>query len=246
MSETTTVDMTKGVYRRVFSGYLIGRRINACSWIGEAIFWRLHMLADDFGNLSADPELLPTTLGGRRGITRQRCENALKELSDNGLIKFYQVGRDRYIHIFDFERKQKSPNGRPIRRVPAETGGNQMNPVESCCSDTKPKPIRDQAKPSAVAHAESETGNGLAGATPNGHGSNHKPPESLAGRVYRLLREASVGEPSSREIADNWRGKVSTVQRIIADAQRDEKRGQVTSAGGAIVQNLRKEIECQA
>jgi hypothetical protein len=36
---TTPVDMTKGMYRRIYSGFLNGKRINAVSEGAENWFW---------------------------------------------------------------------------------------------------------------------------------------------------------------------------------------------------------------
>jgi len=52
------VDMTKGVYRRIYSSATRDRRINQLSLAAELLYWRLHCVADDFGSFEADPYLL--------------------------------------------------------------------------------------------------------------------------------------------------------------------------------------------
>ena len=65
-SLTGPVDLTRGSYRRVYAGFIAGKRICKLSMLAEAFFWRLHAVADDFGNCVGDPALLAQQTAGRR------------------------------------------------------------------------------------------------------------------------------------------------------------------------------------
>lgn len=126
--------MTRGVYRRVYSGFLKGRRINAVSIQAEAWFWRLHAVADDFGNFHADPVLLMAEAAPLRRVTRKQAERWLGELVETKLVKLYEVEGERYGHIIDFiEMQPGNRNGKRVRRCPGEPGCIQVNPGESRC-----------------------------------------------------------------------------------------------------------------
>lgn len=131
----TVVDMTSGVYRRIYAGFVRGKKINAVSMNAEAWFWRLHAVADDLGNLLAEPNMLASEAGGRRQIGVRQSEAWLKELVSVGLIEFYTHDGDRMIHICDFEIRQPAgKNGKRIQRVVSQTEakqGIQNNPGES-------------------------------------------------------------------------------------------------------------------
>lgn len=115
----TNVDMTKGVYRKVYAGFLWGERISAVSMVAEAWFWRLHAIADDLGNLPGEPERLASEAGGRRRITPKQAQNLTDDLAAVGLIVRYQVDGADYIHILQFEDRQPGrPNGSRIQRYP--------------------------------------------------------------------------------------------------------------------------------
>ena len=136
------VDMTSGVYRRVYAGYIAGHRINGMSLEAEAWFWRLNAVADDYGNMRAEPSLLVAETVGLRQIKTERVLALVDEIVAAGLAYRYQVGRDQYLHIVGFEERQPcGRNGRRFKRHPlhpdapscipvnpGESGGIQNNP----------------------------------------------------------------------------------------------------------------------
>lgn len=148
MTETVT-DLTKGVYRRLYSGFTKGQRINRLSLQAEAWFWRILATVDDFGNGDADPELCrDATVGRRRGVTAKQISLWLREMKDAGLINFYTVKGEPFLHVVGFEATQPAgKNGRRIRRFepPGESGGIQENPdvVSASYSDNDNDPEDD-------------------------------------------------------------------------------------------------------
>lgn len=127
-------DFTMGTYRRIYSSALRGKRINAVSIEAELMFWRLHVIADDFGVFHADPELLPSDVfPRRRDITEQQCQTWIDELAEIGLVSLYEAGDEPYGQIIDFEIRQPAgKNGKRIARHP------QVNPGESGCIQVNP------------------------------------------------------------------------------------------------------------
>lgn len=115
----TTLDLTRGIYRRVYSGARTGRRINKVSIGAEFLFWRLHMIADDFGNFMADPSMIRSEAMPRRDVPLAEIEAWIKELADIKLIKIYTVDGEQYGHVIDFMLLQPcAKNGRRVRRMP--------------------------------------------------------------------------------------------------------------------------------
>lgn len=134
--------MTDGLYRRIYAGYLKSRKINKLSLQAEAWFWRLHSIADDYGNLHGDPVLIWKDASGRRDITVKQAEALTQEILDAGLAYAYYSDDDVFIHIVGFESKQPAGrNGKRIQKhpmhpdsppsLPGESGGIQNNPRES-------------------------------------------------------------------------------------------------------------------
>lgn len=138
----TITDLTWGFYRRQYSGYGRGRRINQLSLAAEAWFWRVHSIAaDDFGNLDADPILVhAATVGRRPAVSVDDVSSWLCEMQKAQLIQHYEVGDEKYLHVTGFvERQPASRNGRRVRRCPPSpwdspdadlgaSGGIQGNP----------------------------------------------------------------------------------------------------------------------
>lgn len=134
-SATPVTDLTRGIYRRIYSGFIEGQRINKLSLQAEAWFWRVLATADDFGNAKAEPRSCwLATVGHRENITAKHVGAWLQEMAENGLILFYQAKGERFLHITGFEEMQPSGrNGKRIQRHPPpdESSGFQVNPEKS-------------------------------------------------------------------------------------------------------------------
>lgn len=126
-------DLTRGIYRRLYAGFIKGRRINSLSLSAEAWFWRVLACADDFGNADAEPGLCyASTVGRRKGVSIKDVEKWLVELGESGLIQFYATEcGDKYLHVVGFEEMQPAgKNGKRVCRFPRpdESGLIQNNP----------------------------------------------------------------------------------------------------------------------
>lgn len=137
MTEDAVTDLTRGVYRRLYSGFIRGQRINKLSLQAEAWFWRVFAVADDFGNCEAEPDLLKALTAGRRKVTAKQVERWLIEMEAVGLVTFYFNKAERYLHIYKFEETQPAGrNGKRLKRfpLPGESDGIQVNPDSSSAS----------------------------------------------------------------------------------------------------------------
>ena len=115
----STTDRTKGVYRRIWSADLMDKRINRLSIGAELALKHLTLLADDYGNLLADPDILHHQAFPRRpAIDRETMEGYMAELVDQGLVEFYEADEDRHLHILHWQTLQPAgKNGKRVRRV---------------------------------------------------------------------------------------------------------------------------------
>lgn len=127
---STTVDLTRGIYRKVWSGYLRGRRINKVSLEAEAMFFRMHALADDFGNLEADN--LAVDAFPRRRVSDEQAAKWVHELVSVNLIRRYYIDGIDHLHIEDFEQLQPAGrNGKRIKRVAGPDDADQTSPDQN-------------------------------------------------------------------------------------------------------------------
>jgi hypothetical protein len=136
------LDMTDGVYRRIYSGFLGNKKVNRLSWQAEAWFWRLVVLADDFGNLSLKWRVLAVDASPIREVSIADAQRLTAELVNARLAFVYRVDGDEYLHIIGFIDKQPAgKNGRRIQRIPMhpeESGGIQTSAGESGCIQGNP------------------------------------------------------------------------------------------------------------
>jgi hypothetical protein len=132
-------DLTRGIYRRIYSGFLHGKRINSVSIEAEAWFWRVHSLADDFGNFRADPEVLRAEASPKRRVSAAKVAGWMQELASARLVTPYAVDGDPFAHIEGFVELQpaSSKNGKRTQRCPAGQGESREskdspeNPIPS-------------------------------------------------------------------------------------------------------------------
>jgi hypothetical protein len=131
MPDGAVTDLTRGVYRRLYGGFITGQRINKLSLNAEAWFWRVLVAVDDFGNGRADPELCKAATAGSRRVTARQVSGWLREMRDVGLIQFYTVKGEPLLHVVGFEENQPAgKNGKRFKRfaTPDESGCIQVNP----------------------------------------------------------------------------------------------------------------------
>ncbi len=122
MMPKTTDDAVRNLYRRHYASYIRGRRINLLTLEAEAWFWRLHDIADDFGNLEGDPLLCyARTVGGRRStVTPEMVEGWIGEMITVGLIVRYEADAGIFLHFLGFTKLQPAgKNGRRVRQFPS-------------------------------------------------------------------------------------------------------------------------------
>lgn len=137
MAEPTHVDMTKGVYRRLYAGLLTSRKINSVSVEAEHWFVRLLLLVDDYGNIRGEWRWLAVNASPVREVSKEQAERLTLELVRAGLLHLYECQGDQFVHMVGFVNYQ--PGGKNGKRVarwpvyPGESGCIQMNPDESRC-----------------------------------------------------------------------------------------------------------------
>lgn len=133
------IDLTKGIYRRIYAGCVTGRRINRVSLGAEVLFWRLHCVCDDFGNLEGEHAWIKSMAFPRRDeVKESNIGRWLAELEQVKLIEMYRVGDEHFVHILNFEELQPGgKNGKRFKKftAPTEPLGDsrciQVNPGES-------------------------------------------------------------------------------------------------------------------
>jgi hypothetical protein len=106
--------------------------MNAVSLEAEAWFWRVHAIADDFGNLPGSLPLLRAYAAPLRNMVDADAKKLTDELLSVGLIGVYEVENEVFIHVDQFERRQPAgKNGKRVQKYPTPSGGIQVNPGES-------------------------------------------------------------------------------------------------------------------
>jgi hypothetical protein len=124
--------------RMIARNVATSKKISCVSEFAEIVWYRSQPFADDFGRLTADPEVLRATIipMGRRGkqVGLGRIEDALEELERAGLLYRYSVNGDTYMEFTNFDKFQTMKSDRNPKAEypePRESIGIQGNPLEA-------------------------------------------------------------------------------------------------------------------
>lgn len=246
-----------GIYRRIYGGFLDGRRINSVSMCAEAWFWRLHALADDFGNLPADARwLAPSAAPRRRDVSPEQAETWLQELVAIRLVSLYEVDDRRYAHIIGFEALQPAgKNGRRIQKNPLHppesdpatcdggTLGILGNPKKSSPSHTHTH-THTQTHSHVHTHTQNpgrEESGGRAerpqGDSGKAGGSGQGKEADEEGSIYTGLLRAGVNERVARELS---RHELVRLERVLEEIRSIKRAKDIRSPVRVLVNRLQR------
>ena len=121
-----------GSWRKIHSCCCHGMRINSLTDFEERLFWRLNLVADDYGVFHADPRIVRGACIPLLDRPVKDVQDALDNLEKSGLIWIFCSQECQYLRICDFERFQSAPNGKRVHRFiePAEIN-SLRNPEKS-------------------------------------------------------------------------------------------------------------------
>lgn len=151
---------TFGTWRRIHvQGVIEGRRINSVPLQSEAWYWRLTLMADDFGNLPADSAFLRGRAAPMRNLSPRQIHKLTADLIGANLVTAYEACGERYLHLIDFADRQKPANGKPVARYPLpphlaetrETKPNQRSHFPKTQTQTRPETDQSQTGVGVVA-----------------------------------------------------------------------------------------------
>lgn len=204
MADTT--NLTWGIWRRLWTGFVHGNRINSVSEAAECLFWRIHKPADDLGNFSANFIFLKSECAPRRKWSAAKIQRLLMELVDAKLVTLYEVDGETFGHIMEFQDRQ--PLGydehrnkrKPIQRYPLPPidGKNEDLRMPTKANEQKRK-LRPEAqsdkqtkRETDQAQSDSETnandGAGLGEKFLGVNGTDGTEADGLTGRKLRALQ----------------------------------------------------------
>ncbi len=126
-----------GSWRKIHSCCCHGMRVNSLSDFEERLFWRLNLVADDYGVFHADPRIVKGACIPLLDRPVKDVQDALDNLEKSGLIWIFCSQECQYLRICDFERFQSAPNGKRVHRFiePAE--------INSLCNPEKSRKIQN-------------------------------------------------------------------------------------------------------
>lgn len=256
-------------YRRLYLGFPSGERINKVSVASEATFWRLLVVADDFGNLSASPRyLLGVAFPLRPEISESDLKANLDELRHVGLIAPYEAEGSQFLHITGFLETQSaiSRNGVRVRRFPEWPGETQCKAITpSATQDFPKKPKQSTAllepppPPPPPPNPEPETepppgpkppGGGVVnslgrvGGVVNGGGGSGTTPIA---RRFAMLRMMGFGVDDANDFASRVsEAEIEEATRAVAKRKAERDRGPLRDKTGYARAVFERMLKCRA
>lgn len=244
----STIDRTDGIYRRIYSGFVSNPKVNALSWMAEAWFWRLVVLADDYGNHPANWRLLAAIASPVREITSIEAKSMTEEIIGQGLATLYEHEGQPYIHICGFTKRQPAnKNGKRYQRFPLNPGadvgafgGIRVNPGESKGIQVNPVPPIPTPIPIPIPIPTTTSQNSAT----NNAGETTGSPRAMTlddrSKVRQALIRLGVESGAAQAVSLH---PLLTVAMVNSTFQSVKKSKGVKSQAAVILTRLRKELE---
>ena len=86
--------------------FLSDERVEKVTWADEAVYIRLLLNVDDYGNVEARPNLLRSRLSPTKEISIEEIKQSCARLCEAGLLSTYAVDGKDYFHFEGFEDEQ--------------------------------------------------------------------------------------------------------------------------------------------
>ncbi len=194
---------------------LTSASLDQLSPAAERLFWRLLLIADDYGRFEADPAVLAARCFPRRRIAARVGAQWLQELVDVGTVELYCVGDKLYGWFPSWFTHQRRRESKP--KYPAPEDGSRTPDLLAFVLST---PVRRDPPQVAATRRRSRSGSrrdGAGGMEPQDAGMGDEVQEK--GESPLLPSVASGGVDSSPQaLADLW-------NKIIPKPQVQELRG---------------------
>lgn len=127
--------------------------LSQLSWFEQAVFFRLIVLADDFGIFDARPAIIRGRAFPLHSVTDKQIDDALSKLETVDMIYLYTVGGKPYLQLKTWGEhqqiratKSKYPNPENADLQPIATNCNQLQSFDSNCPrnpiQSNPNPTR--------------------------------------------------------------------------------------------------------
>lgn len=139
--------------RIINSGILTSDSLSQLSWFDQCVFFRLLVLADDYGRYDARPAVIRGQAFSLYDVTNKDIQDALSRLAAVGIIGLYEVGGRSYLQLEHWSKYQRVRNSKekfpaPENQQPSETRRNSpqpaanggLNPIQSNPDPTTPLP----------------------------------------------------------------------------------------------------------
>lgn len=188
------------------------------------LFIHLVLCADSLGNCEATTTALGDAMG--RSVDESTAAKWLSELADSDIIRVYESGGKRYVHIPRFRQRLRYPKGKHPR-PPANIECSEIRELaekvrpESDRSQTTVGPRSDEVKRSEVKRGEEpKVPIPPESATPSPFGGGSFKPENLFDIGIRALRPMMGDEAKARrfigKLLKDW--DESTVRDALIEA----------------------------
>ena len=138
------------------------KKIEKLTAFAELFFYRLLVNADDYGRMDARPRVLRAKLFPLKDLSLGLVSDALRALTEAGLIDCYEVGGDPYLTVADWEahqqirvKREKYPPPPGWRQA---TSAGEAHPFDGTRADTHAGAAESESESRSESVSVSEKG----------------------------------------------------------------------------------------
>ena len=132
--------------RIISSGILTSDSLSKLSWFDQCVFFRLLVLADDYGRYDARPAVIRGQAFSLYDVTNKDIQAALSRLAAVGIIGLYEVGGRSYLQLEHWNSYQRVRNSKEKYPAPPKSYGDMQicrelpRVAASCGLESNPNP----------------------------------------------------------------------------------------------------------
>ena len=131
--------------RIISAGILTSDSLSQLSWFDQCVFFRLLVLADDYGRYDARPAVIRGQAFSLYDVTNKDIQSALSRLAAVGIVSLYEVGGKPYLQLEHWSQYQRLRNSKAKYPAPencrsADSRGNSPQLAANCGLESNPNP----------------------------------------------------------------------------------------------------------
>lgn len=117
--------------RIISSGILTSESLSQLTWFEQCVFFKLLVLADDYGRYDGRPAVIKGQAFSLHNVTNADIQNALSRLAAVGIVSNYEVDGRPYLQLEHWGKYQRLRNSKAKYPAPPDSSADCSESIDS-------------------------------------------------------------------------------------------------------------------